>query len=40
MVENPPCSAGDMVLISGRGTEILHVMGQLSPHATTSEVKK
>ena len=38
MVENPPSSAGDMGLILGQGTEISHATGQLSPHATTTEL--
>ena len=30
MVENPPCKAGDMSLIPGRGTRIPHATEQLS----------
>ena len=34
VVKNPPCNAGDVGLIPGRGTKILHVVGQVSPRAT------
>ena len=37
VVKNPPSSAGGMGLIPGWGTEILHVSGQLSLCATTTE---
>ena len=37
MVKNPPSNAGDVGSILGRGTKIEHAMGQLSPHATTTE---
>ena len=37
MVRNPPSNAGDVGSILGRGTRILHVAGQLSPHAATTE---
>ena len=32
-----PASAGDVGSIPGRGTKIPHAMGQLSPHAATTE---
>ena len=35
MVKNPPCKAGDVGCIPGRGTEILHAREQLSLYATT-----
>ena len=35
MVENPSCNARDAGSIPGRGTKIPHVVGQLSPRATT-----
>ena len=35
VVENPPSNAGNMSSIPGQGTKIPHVVGQLSPHATT-----
>ena len=31
VVKNPPCNAGDMSSISGRGTKIPHAIEQLSP---------
>ena len=31
LVKNPPYNAGDVGLIPGQGTEILHAVGQLSP---------
>ena len=34
MVKNLPCNAGDMGSIPGRGTQIPHVMGQLSLHTS------
>ena len=37
MVKNSLSNAGDVGLIPGRGTKILHAAGQLSPHATTTE---
>ena len=37
MVENPPSNAGDAGSIPGRGTEIPHAAGQLSPCAATTE---
>ena len=40
MVKNPPSYAGDMVLIPGRGTKIPLAAGQLSPHATTTELAR
>ena len=38
MVKNLPSNAGDMGSIPGRGTKIPHAMGQLSLHATTTEL--
>ena len=38
MVKNPPCNAGDMGSIPGQGTKIPRAVGQLSPHATTTEL--
>ena len=38
MVKNPPYNAGDMGSILGQGTKIPHAMGQLSPHAATTEL--
>ena len=35
MVRNPPCNAGDMDSIPGKGIKILHVSGQLSLGAAT-----
>ena len=40
MVKNPPSNAGDAGLIPGRGTKIPHAMGQLSPHAATTELTR
>ena len=37
MVKNSPCNAGDMSVISGQGTEILHPVRQLSPCNTSIE---
>ena len=37
VVKNLPCSAGYMGLIPGKGTKILHTMGQPSPCAATTE---
>ena len=37
VVKNPPCSAGDVGSIPGRGTTIPHTSEQLSPCATTTE---
>ena len=37
VVKNPPCNAGDMGLIPGRGTRIPYAAGQLSPHTTARE---
>ena len=39
-VKNLPSNAGDVGLIPGRGTEIPHAVGQLSPCATTIELKR
>ena len=38
MVKNLPSNAGDTGSIPGQGTKIPHAMGQLSPHATTTEL--
>ena len=38
MVKNPPSDAGDAGSIPGQGTKIPQVMGQLSPHATATEL--
>ena len=38
MVKNQLCKAGDMGLIPGLGTELLHAMGQPSLCATTTEL--
>ena len=38
MAKNPSCSAGDLGLISDRGTKIPHPVGQLSLCATTREI--
>ena len=37
VVENPSSTAGDAGSIPGQGTKIPHVVGQLSPHTTTTE---
>ena len=37
MVKNLPSSAGDVGSIPGQGTGIPHAMGQLGPHAATTE---
>ena len=37
MVKTLPHNAGDVGSTPGRGTEILHAMEKLSPHATTTE---
>ena len=37
MVKNPPSEAGDMGSIPGQETKIPYAMGQLSPHAATTE---
>ena len=34
VVKNSPCDAGDSCSIPGRGTKMLHAVGQLSPSAT------
>ena len=39
VVKNPPYSAGDAGSIPGQGTKIPHAAGQLSPHATTTELE-
>ena len=38
VVKNLPYNAGDAGFIPGQGTKIPHVAGQLSPHATTTEL--
>ena len=40
VVKNPPCNAGDAGLIPGQGTKISHAAGQLSLHATTTELAR
>ena len=40
MVKNPPSNAGDAGSIPGWGTKILHATGQLSPHATTTQLTR
>ena len=37
VVKNLSCNAGDSGSIPGRGTEVLHARGQLSPHTATTE---
>ena len=37
MVKNPPSNAGDVGSIPGWGTKIPHAMGQLRPHAATTQ---
>ena len=37
VIKNPPCNAGDMGSILGRGTKIPHAAEQLSLSATTRE---
>ena len=37
VVKNPPSNAADAGMIPGQGTKIPHAVGQLSPHATTTE---
>ena len=38
MVKNLPYNAGDAGSIPGQGTKIPHAAGQLSPHATATEL--
>ena len=38
VVKNLPSNAGDVGSISGRGTEIPHVVGKLSLHTATRKV--
>ena len=38
VVKNLPYNAGAVGLIPGQGTKIPHAVGQLSPHATTTEL--
>ena len=40
VVKNPPSNAGDMGSIPGQGTKIPHATGQLSPHATTTDLAR
>ena len=40
MVKNPPYNAGGAGSIPGQGTKIPHAVGQLSLHATTTEVAR
>ena len=40
VVKNPSCNAGDASLIPGQRTKIPHAAGQLSPHATTTELMR
>ena len=37
VVKYPPCNAGNMDLVPGRGTRITHTMEQLSPRAATRD---
>ena len=37
MVQSLPSNAGDVRLIPGQGTKILHIAGQLGPRTTTGE---
>ena len=37
VVKSPPSNAGVTGSIPGRGTKIPHAVGQLSPHAATTE---
>ena len=39
VVKNPPSNAGDVGSIPDRGTKIPHAAGQLSPRATTTELR-
>ena len=39
-VKNLPYNAGDVGSIPGQGTKIPHAAGQLSPHATTTELTR
>ena len=38
VVKNPLYNSGDMGSIPGQGTKIPHALGQLNPHATTTEL--
>ena len=40
MVKDLPYNAGDAGSIPGQGTKIPHAAGQLSPHATTTELTR
>ena len=40
VIKNPPYYAGDAGSIPAQGTKIPHAMGQLSPHATTTELTR
>ena len=37
VVKNPPCNAGDMGSIPGRGTKIPHARERVSPHSGTTD---
>ena len=38
VVKNPPSNVGNVGSIPGQETKIPHVVGQLSPHTTTTEL--
>ena len=40
MVKNPPCNAGGLGLIPGRGTKIPHTLEQLGQAAITTETSR
>ena len=40
MVKSPPYNAGDAGSIPGQGTKIPHVVGQLGPCVTTTELAR
>ena len=40
VLKNPPSNAGATGSIPGRGTKISHAVGQISPHATTTELTR
>ena len=40
VVKNPPSNAGDSGSIPGGGTKTSHAAGQVSPHATTTELPR
>ena len=39
VLKNPPCNAGDVGSIPGKGTKFPHVAEQLSPGAATTKPK-